>query len=139
MTVTRHLAAVPAIDGRAAAQDACATAQAASESAERAFRAMVRYAVGIPLDEQIPQAVLDWLHDLDDQADAAGDLYDIRTRELDGARDALAEAQAALAAAEDEWQETGAAMNDSAVAASQARWGAGVLLTANGYVRAVQS
>ena len=81
----------------------------------------------------IPAAVLDHLADLDTDHERTCDLYDIATRELDAARDALTEAARRLTDAEDAWAAAGAEMNDAAVACSRARQAAGLTLTADGY------
>jgi hypothetical protein len=79
------------------------------------------------------------IEDADALHETACDVYDIATRELDAARDALTEAARRLTDAEDEWSRAGAEMNDAARRVSQLRLAAGVIRTADGYRSAVTS
>jgi hypothetical protein len=80
----------------------------------------------------LPVAMSD-IEDADMLHETACDVYDIATRELDAARDALTEAARRLTDAEDEWSRAGAAMNDAARHVSGLRQAAGVVRTADGY------
>jgi hypothetical protein len=113
-------------------------ASRASKTAADIHRLMFRAAVGTPMGEQIPAAVIDRLDDLEALHGTACDVYDSATANLDSARQALAEAAQAYTEAEAAWSEAGAEMNDAAVTLSQARQAAGVRLSASGYVWAVQ-
>jgi len=87
-----------------------------------------------PWTPQLPEAdSLAEIEDADMLHETACDVYDIATRELDAARDALTEAARRLATAEDDWSLAGAAMNDAARHVAGLRQAAGVVRTADGY------
>lgn len=94
---------------------------------------MVRYAIGTPLDEQIPATVLEHLANLDALHETACDAYDVATRDRDATRKALTDAAAALTDAEEEWSMAGRQMDTAARAVSFAREAAGLVFTASGY------
>ena len=104
------------------------------------MRRAVLAAAGLPdltAGELIPAPVLERLEDLDALHGTACDTYDIATRELEAARDALTEAAWALTEAEETWSKAGAKMDEAARTVSAAREAAGVKLTASGYLPVV--
>jgi len=80
-----------------------------------------------------PPGVISEVEDADMLHETACDVYDIATRELDAARDALTEAARWLTDAEDEWSRAGAVLNDAARHVAGMRQAAGVVRTADGY------
>jgi hypothetical protein len=80
------------------------TTQAVQHDHAEVTRLMVRYAVGAPLDELVPQAVIDRLEDLNAMHETGCDRYDNATRNLEAARRDLAEAARRLTEAEEAWR-----------------------------------
>lgn len=83
-----------------------------------------------PADVPVSLAEADALHE------TACDVYDVATRELRAARDAMTATCAAYTAADAAWVQAGDEMNAAAVAVSAERRAAGLVLTADGYRQA---
>ena len=126
---TRHLAPVPDYT------DLHAATQAVQDGLADVFRLAVTAAVGTPVSEQIPAAVLDRLAELDADAATASDVLDLAAAEADTARRELSEAARRLADAEERWAKAGIVADETSRAAADARHSYGLLLTASGYVR----
>jgi hypothetical protein len=96
----------------------------------------VLFALADEMRADMPPAPLPDLADLeeaDSLHETACDVYDITCRELEAARDALAEAAQRLTEAEVEWSTAGAQATATARHAAGLRKAAGVVQTASGY------
>ena len=83
---------------------------------------------------ELPAAeVMAEIHEADALHETACDVYDIATRDLEAARQALADAARRLTEAEGQWNVAGSQMDALARRVAAMRQSAGVVFTATGY------